>query len=62
MAGKKISPHKLRSTCAVNIYEQTGDIYLAKEVLGHKNVANTQRYAMASAKKKRNAANILDNL
>ena len=62
MAGKKISPHKLRSTCAVNIYEQTGDIYLAKEVLGHKNVANTQRYAMASVKKKRNAANILDNL
>ena len=62
MVGKKITPHKLRSTCAVNLYEQTGDIYLVKEVLGHKNVANTQRYARASVTKRRHAADIMDNL
>lgn len=60
--GKRISPHKMRSTCAVNLYDKTGDIYLVKEVLGHKNIANTQRYARVSETKRREAANILDNL
>lgn len=60
--GKKISPHKMRSTCAVNLYDKTGDIYLVKEVLGHKNIANTQRYARVSETKKREAASILDEL
>ena len=60
--GKKVSPHKMRSTCAVNLYDKTGDIYLVKEVLGHKNIANTQRYARVSANRKREAAAILDEL
>ena len=60
--GKKISPHKMRSTCAVNLYDKTGDIYLVKEVLGHKNIANTQRYARVSEGKKRLAAELLDEL
>lgn len=60
--GKPISPHKMRSTCAVNLYESTSDIYLVKEVLGHKNIANTQKYARVSANKKKAAADILDNI
>ena len=60
--GKRISSHKMRATCATNLYEQTHDIYIVKDVLGHKNVANTQRYANVSEKKKKQAAAILDEL
>jgi site-specific recombinase XerD len=60
--GKHISPHKLRSTCAMNLYNKTGDIYLVQQQLGHKNIQNTMIYAKASDERKREAANILDNL
>jgi len=60
--GKKITPHKMRATCATRLYEQTGDIYLVQQQLGHKNIANTQRYAKVSEERKREAANILDSL
>ena len=59
---KHISPHKMRSSCATNLYAQTGDIYLVKDVLGHKNIANTQKYTKQSEAKLRNAAGILDRL
>lgn len=59
---KNISPHKMRSSCATNLYEQTGDIYLTQEVLGHSNIANTKRYAAVSDAKLEKAAQILDNL
>lgn len=59
---KHITPHKMRSSCATNLYEKTGDIYLVQEVLGHKNIANTRRYARASEAKKQQAAAILDGL
>lgn len=42
---KKITPHKLRSTCATMILDKTGNIALASKVLGHANVTTTQRYA-----------------
>lgn len=32
---KKITPHKLRSTFGTNLYQETGDIYLVADVLGH---------------------------
>ena len=60
--GKNISPHKMRSSCATNLYEQTGDIYLTQEVLGHSNIANTKRYAAVSDAKLEKAAQILDDL
>lgn len=59
---KKITPHKLRSTTATNLLEETNDIYLVAEVLGHSNLQNTKRYAKVSNKKKIKAANILGNL
>lgn len=59
---KNITPHKLRSTAATNLLEQTGDIYLVAEVLGHKNLQNTRRYAKMSNEKKIDAANILGKL
>lgn len=59
---KKITPHKLRSTTATNLYEKTEDIYLVANVLGHKNIQNTERYAKMSNEKKRMAADILGSL
>ena len=40
----KIATHSLRKSFAQRIYEQSGDIYLVKELLGHRNVATTQAY------------------
>lgn len=59
---KHITPHKMRSSCATNLYNKTGDIYLVKDVLGHKNIANTQKYTKQPEAKLRSAAGILEKL
>lgn len=59
---KKITPHVMRHSCATNLYERTGDIYLCSKQLNHKNVATTMRYAEISKEKQRAATNILDDL
>ena len=59
---KKVTPHVMRHSCATNLYEKTGDIYLCAKQLNHKNVATTQRYAEISKQKQKEAANILDSL
>ena len=58
--GKHITPHKMRSTCAMKLYEKTGDIYLTAQQLGHSNVENTKKYARATEDRRREAALILD--
>ena len=40
----KIATHSLRKSFAQRVYEQSGDIYLVQELLGHRNVATTQKY------------------
>lgn len=60
--GKHITPHKLRSTCAMNLYEATGDIYLVAQQLGHKNIRNTQIYAKATKEKMKETANLMDKI
>lgn len=59
---KHVTPHVMRHSCATNLYEKTGDIYLCASQLHHKNVATTQRYAEISKSRKAEATNILDNL
>ena len=59
---KHITPHKMRSTCGTMLYEETGDVYLVANQLGHKNISNTIRYTKISEKKKREAARILDQI
>lgn len=59
---KKISPHKLRSSCATIIYEKTNDIYLTAEILGHASIENTKRYAKISDERKKKAASIMDDV
>ncbi len=41
---KHITPHKLRSTYGTALYQETGDIYLVANVLGHKDVNTTRRH------------------
>ena len=53
----KISPHKLRSTFATNLYNATGDIYLVADVLGHSSVDTTRKhYADMTDARRRMAA------
>ena len=40
----KLATHTLRKTFAQRLYEKSNDIFLVKELLGHKNVATTQAY------------------
>lgn len=57
---KKITPHKLRSTYGTQLYQETGDIYLVADVLGHKDVNTTKRhYAQMDDERKRKAASIV---
>lgn len=42
---KKISPHKLRSTYATNLLEETDDIYLVANVIGHSDLSTVARYS-----------------
>ena len=44
---KKISPHKLRSTCVTNLYKETRDIYIVADILGHKDVNTTKKHYAA---------------
>ncbi len=54
---KKISPHKLRSTYGTALYQETGDIYLVADVLGHKDVNTTRKhYAEIEDARRRRAA------
>jgi len=44
--GKYITPHKLRSTYGTMLYQETGDIYLVVDALGHSDISTTKsRYS-----------------
>lgn len=53
---KHITPHKLRSTFGTNLYQETGDIYLVADVLGHKDVNTTRKHYAAQADTRRRQA------
>ena len=40
----KLATHSLRKSFAQRVYEESGDIYLVQELLGHRNVSTTQKY------------------
>lgn len=57
---KKITPHKLRSTYGTALYQETGDIYLVADVLGHKDVNTTRKhYAALDEERKLRARDIV---
>lgn len=53
---KKITPHKLRSTYGTTLYQETGDIYLVADVLGHSDVNTTRKHYAAMEDSRRRAA------
>ena len=55
---KHITPHKLRSTYGTRLYQETGDIYIVADVLGHKDVNTTKKhYAAISEDMRKSVAN-----
>lgn len=57
---KKITPHKLRSTYGTALYNETGDIYLVADVLGHADVNTTKKhYAKMEDANRRKAAKFI---
>ena len=40
----KLATYSLRKSFAQRLYEESSDIYLVQELLGHKSVATTQEY------------------
>ena len=54
---RKITPHKLRSTFGTSLYQETEDIYLVADVLGHSDVGTTRKhYAAIKDQNRRKAA------
>lgn len=53
---KKITPHKLRSTYGTTLYQETGDIYLVADVLGHADVNTTKKHYAALDDSRRRSA------
>jgi len=58
---KHISPHKLRSTFAMNFYGKTHDLLLLQKRMGHSNISTTTVYSEAVQESIRNSRNILMN-
>lgn len=57
---KKITCHKLRSTFGTTLYQETGDIYLVADALGHKDVNTTKKhYASIKDENRRKAASAI---
>ena len=57
---KKITCHKLRSTFGTTLYQETGDIYLVADALGHKDVNTTKKhYASIKDDRRRKAASVI---
>ena len=51
----KLATHSLRKSFAQRLYEESSDIYLVQELLGHKSVATTQKYLGVNYKSARQA-------
>jgi site-specific recombinase XerD len=51
----RYSPHSLRHSFALGLYERTGDVLLVQAALGHRAISSTLVYARASAERVRAA-------
>lgn len=56
---KKITAHKLRASYATELYENSGDLYLTAEALGHSSMNTTKVYANMSENRRRLAPNYI---
>ena len=63
VTAKNITPHKLRSTYGTNLYQETGDIYLVADTLGHADVNTTRKhYAEIEENRRKRAASYILSL
>lgn len=60
--GESLSPHKLRSAFCTILYNETGDIELVRDVVGHSNVSTTQRYIVKNKNLRKDASDMVANL
>ncbi len=59
ITNKNISPHKMRSTNETALYNETGDIRLVADVLGHSDINTTAKhYASTADERRRMAASV----
>ena len=58
--GKKISPHKLRSSFAMEFYSEEKDILALQRKLGHKNLQATNIYAKATDQRMRETRSVIE--
>lgn len=57
---KRITPHKMRSTYGTNLYQETNDIYLVADALGHSSLNVVQRYADIGDERRRRSSEVTD--
>jgi integrase/recombinase XerC len=62
ITNKHITPHKLRASCATNLYQKTGDLLLTSKILGHENIQTTRRYAAVADSSVDKATQLLDDM
>lgn len=55
----KLGTHSMRKSFAQRLYSQTGDIFVVQEMLGHKDVATTQKYLGVNYKEVRQALELM---
>ena len=56
----KLATHSLRKTFAQRIYDASGDLFLVKELLGHKSVETTKQYLGVSYRKMQRATEAIE--
>jgi len=54
---RPFSVHSLRHTFATWLYQKTGDLYLVRRALGHRQITTTEIYAKVSDQDLRRAMN-----
>ena len=60
LPNKKITPHKLRSSYGMNLYQKTGDIYLVADALGQTDIYRTKKnYVNLKEEQRRQAASTM---
>ncbi len=60
-AGTKLSPHKMRSSFAMEFYRAEKDILALQKKLGHKSIAATNIYAKATDETMKETRSVLEN-
>ena len=57
--GRNISPHKLRATYGTRIYEETKDIVMVQECMGHANIETSRIYVRGKKNSIKQASEIM---